>query len=107
CGRTRQSCAIVALHAMPKTSLSPEALGPTFARLSEAAARVAPRAPAGRRQPVHTVYGGAHMFKADTARKLGDIALRTLDEYAPDFAAFARAIDLPGADDLPHSPDLL
>jgi len=34
------------------------------------------------RQPVHTVYGGAHLFKADTASKLGGIALRALDAYA-------------------------
>ena len=25
----------------------------------------------GQRQPVHTVYGGAHLFKSDTAIKLG------------------------------------
>jgi len=53
------------------------------------------------RQPVHTVYGGAHLFKADTAAKLGSIALRNLDAYAPTFVAFARALGLPGADTLP------
>jgi citrate lyase beta subunit len=35
------------------------------------------------RQPVHTVYGGAHLFRADTARRLGDVALRTLDQHLP------------------------
>jgi len=35
------------------------------------------------RQPVHTVYGGAHLFRADVALKLGSIALRTVEEYAP------------------------
>ena len=50
---------------------------------------------AGHRRPVHTVYGGAHLFRADTARKLGDVALRSLEDYAPDAAAFARALDLP------------
>jgi citrate lyase beta subunit len=35
------------------------------------------------RQPVHTVYGGAHLFRADSARKLGELALRALAEYAP------------------------
>ena len=29
----------------------------------------------GRRQPVHTVYGGAHLFKSDTAPRLGRRAL--------------------------------
>jgi citrate lyase beta subunit len=37
----------------------------------------------GRRQPVHTVYGGAHLFRADTASRLGELALRALEEYAP------------------------
>ena len=32
------------------------------------------------RQPVHTVYGGAHLFRADTARRLGDVAIRTLEQ---------------------------
>lgn len=35
-----------------------------------------------RRQPIHTVYGGAHLFKADTAAKLGATALRIMDEHA-------------------------
>ena len=56
------------------------------------------------RQPVHTVYGGAHLFADDTAARLGAKAIRSLDEYAPDFAAFARAIGLPGADRLPAVP---
>jgi len=31
-----------------------------------------------RRQPVHTVYGGGHLFRADTAAKLGEVARRSL-----------------------------
>jgi citrate lyase beta subunit len=46
----------------------------------------------GRRQPVHVVYGGAHLFKADAARKLGEVALRSLREYAPDAATLAHAL---------------
>src|SRR5918995_2696898 len=57
----------------------------------------------GRRQPVHTVYGGAHLFKSDSAKRLGSLAQRSLDQFAPDFVAFARAIDLPGSDELPAS----
>jgi len=44
------------------------------------------------RQPVHTVYGGAHLFTADTAARFGTLALRTLDDVAPDAGTFARAI---------------
>src|SRR5438034_6899297 len=44
------------------------------------------------RQPVHTVYGGAQLFKSDTPKKLGQLALRALQEHAPDGPAFASAI---------------
>lgn len=36
----------------------------------------------GRRQPVHTVYGGAHLFQPGSARKLGEIAIRALEAHA-------------------------
>jgi citrate lyase beta subunit len=48
-----------------------------------------------RRQPVHTVYGGAQLFKAETARKMGQVALSTLREYAPDAMELAWCLDLP------------
>jgi citrate lyase beta subunit len=51
-----------------------------------------PDAPA--RQPVHTVYGGAHLFAPDTTVKLGAIALRTLQDYAPDALALGLERDL-------------
>lgn len=44
------------------------------------------------RQPVHTVYGGAHLFKGGTAKKIGDIALKSLQEYGPDAKSFFEAI---------------
>ncbi|MCO4764032.1 MAG: phosphoenolpyruvate kinase [Myxococcales bacterium] len=53
------------------------------------------------RQPVHTLYGGAHLFKAGVQAKLGSIALRNLAGYAPDFCTFARAIGLKGSETLP------
>jgi hypothetical protein len=55
----------------------------------------------GHRQPVHTVYGGAHLFKSDSAQRLGKVAQRALSESAPDFVVFARALGLPRADELP------
>ncbi|HEV8657650.1 MAG TPA: phosphoenolpyruvate kinase [Thermoanaerobaculia bacterium] len=50
---------------------------------------------AGERQPVHTVYGGAHLFKSDTPRKLGEVAIRFLQEYGRDARTFANAISVP------------
>ena len=49
----------------------------------------------GRRQPVHTVYGGAHLFKSDTAVRLGQLAVRSFEAFAPDAATFAAALNLP------------
>src|SRR6266852_5229601 len=91
---------------MPRT-LSPELLREITARLVSAHGafqRLYPGA-SGDRQPVHTVYGGAHLFRADTARRLGQTALRSLEEFAPDFSTFAKAIALAGADRLPDSPE--
>lgn len=48
-----------------------------------------------RRQPVHTVYGGAHLFKSDTAPRLGALAMRSFETYAPDAKTFAQALELP------------
>lgn len=82
-----------------KTSLPPRTLRSLFARLKRANAafnRARPGDPSSR-QPVHTVYGGAHLFKADTAHRLGELALRALEDSAPDAATFASAVGLPAA----------
>ena len=50
-----------------------------------------------RRQAVHVVYGGAHLFKSDSAQKLGVVALRSLEEYAPDFDTLNEALGVPWA----------
>lgn len=83
---------------MSETSLTPKTLKSVFAGLKRANAAFARSRPgdSGERQPVHVVYGGAHLFKHDTAKRLGDLAQRSLDEYAPDASAFAEAIGLPG-----------
>ena len=49
----------------------------------------------GGRQPLHTVYGGGHLFRADTAAKLGAVALRALEEFAPASRDLAEALALP------------
>ena len=46
------------------------------------------------RQPIHTVYGGAHLFTAGIVRKLGALALRALEEYAPTPESLADALTL-------------
>jgi len=80
------------VSAAPGTTLGDA--GDVLARLGEVARDLARQYPGvgGRRQAVHTVYGGAHLFAADSAAKLGALALRALAAYAPDAAAFAAAL---------------
>jgi len=46
------------------------------------------------RQPIHTVYGGAHLFKSDTARKLGVTALKVMDEHLPEARTLGAALGI-------------
>jgi citrate lyase beta subunit len=48
----------------------------------------------GRRQPVHVVYGGAHLFHPDTVKKVGRIALERFQALCPDADALAQALEL-------------
>ena len=82
-----------------KPSLTPAELFAPTQRLAAAHRVVAARLPgdSGGRQAVHTVYGGAHLFRADTAPRLGALALRSLDEHAPQAKDLASAIGLPAA----------
>ncbi|MBE7438265.1 MAG: phosphoenolpyruvate kinase [Spirochaetales bacterium] len=89
---------------MAKT-LNPDEIAPLLRELGQAnlaAMQVYP-GDSPDRQPVHTVYGGAHLFKADTALKLGELSLNALRDNAPDFASLARALQLPGERQLPVS----
>ena len=54
------------------------------------------------RQAVHTVYGGANLFKSNTVVKMGEIALRNLQDYAPNFVTLANVLQLDGYQHLPH-----
>ncbi|HEX8421911.1 MAG TPA: hypothetical protein VF634_00775 [Pyrinomonadaceae bacterium] len=90
-----------------KTSLTNENTHDIITRLQQANTDFARDYPGetGRRQPVHTVYGGAHLFKSDTPRRLGTLALRSLEQFAPDSHAFARAVGLLDAEAAEESGD--
>lgn len=81
------------------TTLSEESLQKITEQLKTSLAPFAKNYPgeSGRRQPVHTVYGGAHLFKADSAARLGSLAVRSFETYAPDAATFAAVLELPNA----------
>ncbi|HEU4884350.1 MAG TPA: hypothetical protein VFT45_18990, partial [Longimicrobium sp.] len=82
---------------MSSRTLTEDELASAAAPLREANTAFSARYPgeSGLRQPVHVVYGGAQLFKAESTGKLGEIALRALQEYAPDAATLAEAVGLP------------
>jgi citrate lyase beta subunit len=88
-----------------RRTLSPESLHEITTRLEQAHKALLRRypGPPAERQPIHVVYGGAHLFRSGTTRRLGELALKSLDEFAPDFAAFAKAVGMPGAAGLPET----
>lgn len=51
------------------------------------------------RQPVHTLYGGANLFKSDAPIALGRRALEILETYAPNHEVFGKAFGLTGGAD--------
>lgn len=52
-------------------------------------------------QPLHVVYGGAHLFHAGTVPKLGQLAATHLMAFASDCFEFAEAVGLPEAQQVP------
>ncbi|HEX6946179.1 MAG TPA: phosphoenolpyruvate kinase, partial [Acidimicrobiia bacterium] len=66
------------------------------ARLGRVATELTASYPGERpdRQPVHTVYGGAQLFKHDTAGRLGDLALRSVQTWLPTPADLAEAVGM-------------
>lgn len=53
------------------------------------------------RQPVHTVYGGANLFKHNLVEKMGEAALNSFHTYASNFVMLANVLELPGYQKLP------
>jgi len=58
---------------------------PALAALAAANRKLASTYPGDRpaRQPIHTVYGGAQLYKAETTKRLGELALASLETFAP------------------------
>ena len=44
------------------------------------------------RQPVHTVYGGAQLYKAETTQRLGELALASFEAYASNAIELATGV---------------
>src|SRR5262245_6981736 len=67
---------------------------PVFAALTAANRAFSARypGPTPDRQPVHTVYGGAQLFRADTTSRLGQLALESMKVYGRDPVEFALGV---------------
>ncbi|MCW2925125.1 MAG: Pyruvate/Phosphoenolpyruvate kinase domain protein [Thermoleophilia bacterium] len=48
------------------------------------------------RQPIHTVYGGAQLFRSGSTVRMGELAVAALERYAPDGEALADALQWTG-----------
>jgi citrate lyase beta subunit len=53
------------------------------------------------RQPVHTVYGGANLFKSDSTQRMGKVALKSFLTNIDDFTELARTLYISGYESLP------
>jgi len=79
-----------------KLTLTDKELAPVFENLTQSNDRFLNRFPGEptNRQPVHTVYGGAHLFKSETTKKIGKIALNSFRSYAPTPDALKQALNM-------------
>jgi len=79
-----------------RSSLDPSAVAEAAAALREANLAFAQRYPgeSDARQPVHTFIEGAQHFSFDVARRRGQQALASLDEYAPTAETLGRALGI-------------
>src|SRR5690242_9279265 len=100
-GELQTRPAMMRIQTMTDTTLSRDDLAAVTARLEPVNGGLAHRYPgeSGARQPVHVVYGGAQLFAPDTVPKLGQLARRTMDEYAPDARSLADAVGMPTSDE--------
>ncbi|WP_223787188.1 DUF6986 family protein [Marinicella meishanensis] len=81
------------------TSTDPQQLQQIFADLSVANRRYQQAYPGDREalQPIHTLYGGAQLFKAGSTQKIGQLALQFWQQHAPDGGHLAAVLQ-PGGD---------
>jgi len=89
-----------------KGTISPSTSAGILSRLEQANAVFARSYPgdSADAQPVHTIYGGANLFKRDSAVKLGSLALNALNQYAPNWRVFAKVFELPGHERIELQP---
>ena len=83
-------------------SIQPDTLKSIFTNLETANKQFTEHYPGDgeEQQPVHTLYGGAQLYKAGATKKIGELSLKAFNKYAPDAKTLAKALDLPGNKEL-------
>ncbi|HTH51721.1 MAG TPA: hypothetical protein VL501_07295, partial [Pyrinomonadaceae bacterium] len=78
-------------------TLNDDMIGPISDRLMTAMSGYAGKYPgeSAQRQPVHTVYGGAHLFKSDTAKRLGALGVRSFEAFAANAEELGSILGIP------------
>lgn len=77
-----------------KTTLSEPILQTAFRELDAANRAFAEAYPgdSGERQPIHTLYGGAQLYKATSTEKIGELAREHFKSFAPDAKSLKAAL---------------
>jgi citrate lyase beta subunit len=86
------------MDATTAPTLGSEDLDGILARLRDGNDRFAAAFPgeSEQRQPVHTVYGGAQLFKSGSTGRMGELAVAAFGRYAHDGATLAEALQWTG-----------
>lgn len=94
---------------MSLLTITPDQKEQVFSELRSANLAFQQKYPGDRpdRQPVHTVYGGANLFRRNSIPALGKRALETLHAYAPDFLTFGRVFGLDGIEQVSENESAL
>lgn len=79
-----------------QTTIDSDSLAPLMQQLAEANQAFATRFPGASdlRQPVHTLYGGAHLYRPGATAKIGGLAVQHFAHYAPDAVRFAENLGI-------------
>lgn len=85
-----------------QTTIDLDSLTPLMQRLADANRAFASRFPGARdlRQPIHTLYGGAHLYRSGAATKIAGLAAQHFAHYAPDAVRFAESLGISTEPDL-------
>ncbi len=80
------------------TVIDPATLSSIFDQLAAANQKFSQHYPGDseEQQPTHTLYGGAQLYKATSTQKIGELAIKAFNKYAPDAESFAKTLNLPG-----------